>query len=85
MFLSPIHGEHGEYDPGSKHERGAPVLCTEMGGVIIAAAGENDTERKGAWGYTTAANSDDLLKRVEDIVTATVESGVVCGIVWTQL
>ena len=85
MFLAPIHGNKGEYDPGSTHERGAPVLCTEFGGVNIAAAGENDPTRKENWGYTTVKDSEDLLKRVEGIVMATVESGVVCGVVWTQL
>ena len=83
MFLGAIHGANGEYDEGSKHQRGAPILCTEFGGVNIAIA--NDDERKENWGYTTAKDSADLIKRVENIIMATVKIGHVCGIVWTQL
>lgn len=83
MFLSPIHGPSGEVDEGSKHLRGAPVMCTEFGGVNVAV--QNDDSRKGNWGYTTASDSDDLLRRVDDLIMATVKGGHVCGIVWTQL
>lgn len=82
MFLGAIHGPGGTHDEGSNHTRGAPILCTEFGGVNIAAS--NDDSRKGNWGYTTASDSADLLKRVESIIMATVQSGHVCGIVWTQ-
>lgn len=83
MFVKPIHGIGGEYDKGSEHERGMPILCTEVGGVNISAVA--DPEQRENWGYTTASNSKDLLKRVERIILGTVKSGVVCGIVWTQL
>ena len=83
MFLRPIHGTRGEYDKGSEHERGMPILCTELGGVNISAAA--DPGQKENWGYTTAKNGQDLVKRVEKIVMGTVQAGVVCGIVWTQL
>ncbi|KXL50461.1 glycoside hydrolase family 2 protein [Acidomyces richmondensis BFW] len=83
MFLSPIVGLTGEYDPGSQHQSGAPVLCTEFGGVNIAL--QRDDSRKENWGYTTAKDSQDLLKRVDGLIMAVVGSGTVCGIVWTQL
>ena len=83
MFLDGIHGGGGMYYEGSKHERGAPIMCTEFGGVNIASSVDKD--QKENWGYTTAKDSEDLLKRVERIVMATVKSGVVCGVVWTQL
>ena len=83
MFLGAIHGPGGEYDEGSRHQRGAPILCTEFGGVNVSKS--NDEARKENWGYTTAKDSKDLLKRIENIMMATVGSGVVCGIVWTQL
>lgn len=83
MFLGPIHGASGEVDEGSKHLRGAPVMCTEFGGVNVAV--QNDHSRKGNWGYTTASDSQDLLRRVDDLIMATVKGGHVCGIVWTQL
>ncbi|KAK5119569.1 hypothetical protein LTR85_007397 [Meristemomyces frigidus] len=70
-------------DEGSKHLRGAPVMCTEFGGVNVAL--RNDDSRKGNWGYTTASDSQDLLRRVDDLIMATVKGGHVCGIVWTQL
>ena len=83
MFLRPIHGAGGRYDKGSEHERGMPILCTELGGVNISAT--TDREQKQNWGYTTASDSQDLVKRVERIMMGTVQSDVVCGIVWTQL
>ena len=83
MFVRPTHGPRGEYDKGSEHQRGMPILCTELGGVNISAT--TDPEQKENWGYTTASDSQDLLKRVERIIMGTVKSGVVCGIVWTQL
>ena len=58
-------------------------MCTEFGGVNIDPSG-NDDSRKGNWGYTTAKNSSDLLKRVEDLILNTVKAGHICGIVWTQ-
>lgn len=83
MFLSPIYGKHGIEDEGSRHIQGAPVMCTEFGGVNIAAA--NDESRKGNWGYTTAKDAQDLLKRVEGLIMGVVKAGHCCGIVWTQL
>jgi hypothetical protein len=83
MFLPAVHGAKGSFDEASQHRRGAPILCTEFGGVNIATS--NDESRKDNWGYTTAKDSEDLLKRVEDIIMATVRSGIVCGFVWTQL
>ena len=84
MFTSPIHKGSVQIDPGCAHRPGAPVICTEFGGVNIApadkaAAGERD------WGYTTAADPKDLLKRFESLVQAVVEGGHTCGLVYTQL
>lgn len=83
MFLGKIQGPDGACDEGSRHQIGAPVICTEFGGVNIA--NFNDSERTQNWGYTTAKDSEDLLRRVENIIMATVKEGNVCGIVWTQL
>ena len=82
MFLGEIHGPGGEHDEGSRHRRGAPLLCTEFGGVNIAAS--NDHSRQENWGYTTAKDSADLLRRVEGLIMATVKTGHVCGFVYTQ-
>lgn len=82
MWLGPIYGPNGVEDDGSRHTRGAPVMNTEMGGVNIAV--KNDDSRKGNWGYTTAADSQDLLKRIENLLMATVKEGHLCAFVWTQ-
>ena len=73
---------------GSAHKDGAPVLCTEFGGVNIAPKdGKNDGSLDGGrdWGYTTAENPEDLLKRVERLMLGIAEGGHCCGFVYTQL
>lgn len=83
MFCQPIIGEDGRIiDAGASHRAGAPVICTEMGGVNIAPVGK---EKGRDWGYTTATDAEDLVKRVEKLVMGVVEGGLVCGFVWTQL
>ena len=86
MFLGPIYSSRNHHiiDPGSAHESGAPVMCTEFGGINIAPSSEHDEGRKTNWGYTTASDAKDLLKRIDEMVMATVGEGHVCGIVWTQ-
>ncbi|GIZ43652.1 hypothetical protein CKM354_000686900 [Cercospora kikuchii] len=111
MFLGPIYGKGQRIlDSGSVHETGAPVMCTEFGGINIAASNHrpdqqqplsseglkdkpkrleeqimgDDKERKVNWGYTTASDAKDLLRRIDDMVTSVVQQGHVCGIVWTQ-
>lgn len=83
MFLSPIHGSDGAVDEGSRHVRGTPVICSEFGGVNIAV--KNDEGRKDNWGYTTASDPKDLLRRLEGLMMATVGGGHVAGVVWTQV
>ncbi|OAA74359.1 beta-galactosidase [Akanthomyces lecanii RCEF 1005] len=70
-------------DPGAKHTDGKPIMCTEFGGVNIAAAKPGERDRD--WGYTTAQNPDDLLKRIERLVRGVVEGGHCCAFVYTQL
>ncbi|KAK8248646.1 family 2 glycoside hydrolase [Phyllosticta capitalensis] len=78
MFVEPIPG----VDPGSAHKPGAVVMNTEFGGVNIALAGAGQ-ERE--WGYTTASDPQDLLKRIERLMRAVVEAGNCSGFVYTQL
>ncbi|KXJ96018.1 glycoside hydrolase family 2 protein [Microdochium bolleyi] len=91
MFVARItddsSGERRERDPGAAHRPGAPVLCTEFGGVNIAPAATGDTGEKKErdWGYTTAADPADLLKRLEGLVMAVVDGDHCCGFVYTQL
>jgi hypothetical protein len=42
-------------------------------------------EKSKDWGYTTALDPVDLLKRFERLVMAVAEGGVCCGFVYTQL
>ncbi|CAO2654775.1 Nn.00g115080.m01.CDS01 [Neocucurbitaria sp. VM-36] len=80
IFLPPIESS----DPGSSHKEGAPVLCTEFGGVNIArSAADKAGDRD--WGYTTATSSSDLLSRIEKMMTGIVNGGHICGFVYTQL
>ncbi|KAF1988667.1 glycoside hydrolase family 2 protein [Aulographum hederae CBS 113979] len=77
-------------DTGAKHVSGAPILCTEFGGVNIAvskteSAAEGEEEENRDWGYTTASDPKDLLKRVEGLVMGVVKGGHCCGFVYTQL
>ncbi|KAH8676074.1 glycoside hydrolase superfamily [Xylariales sp. PMI_506] len=71
-------------DPGAQHKTGAPIICTEFAGVNIAPpAGEEKGERD--WGYTTASDSEDLLKRVGALVEALLGQRIISGFVYTQL
>lgn len=90
MFVSPVYGSGAVVlDPATVHKSGAPVICTEFGGVNIAPAqkGERKAERFGKedWGYTTASDPEDLLNRIERLVVGLVKGGHCCGMVYTQL
>jgi hypothetical protein len=68
------------------------VLCTEFGGVNIApSASEKERQEQAGekhdkdWGYTTAVDPADLLKRFEKLIMGVAEGGVCCGFVYTQL
>ena len=83
MFLQPLH--HSLHsDPGFTPAPGAPILCTEFGGINVAPA-ENAVKGEKDWGYTTASDPDDLLKRIEALVMGIVDGGLCCGFVYTQL
>ncbi|CAF3618135.1 hypothetical protein SNK03_002807 [Fusarium graminearum] len=80
VFLEPIPG----VDEGSAHKPGAPVMNTEFGGVNIAPA-KKEEGKDLDWGYTTATNPDDLVKRIERLVNGIVLGGHCCAFVYTQL
>lgn len=80
LFCPPIVDAEGRVvDHGCEHRHGAPVICTEMGGVNIKTGGGRD------WGYTTASDPNDLLARIEGMVMGVVEGGICSGFVYTQL
>ncbi|KAI3322062.1 glycoside hydrolase family 2 protein [Xylariaceae sp. AK1471] len=86
MFVGPI----GDIDPATKHCPGAPVICTEFAGVNIAPASPKGDEilpqgGGGEWGYTTAKDASDLLKRIEALAKAVIQGSHCSGFVYTQL
>jgi hypothetical protein len=86
MFVGPI----GDIEPAVKHRHGGPVICTEFAGVNIAPAGGKTDEIQpqgggGDWGYTTASDSSDLLKRIDALCKAVIQGRHCTGFVYTQL
>lgn len=79
MFTPAIPG-----DSGGKHTEGAPIMCTEFGGVNIAPAKKAEGEDRD-WGYTTASDPEDLLKRIKVLVNGVTAGGYCTTFVWTQL
>jgi hypothetical protein len=61
------------------------VICTEFGGVNIAPANDTSPVKSKDWGYTTAADPEDLLHRIDRLLVAVVKGGHCCGFVYTQL
>ncbi|KAI0889694.1 glycoside hydrolase family 2 protein [Annulohypoxylon maeteangense] len=84
FFVGPTSTPDGRKDEGTKHREGAPVICSEFGGVNIAPAKKEEGSERD-WGYTTASDPRDLLKRFDRLLRAVVEGGHICGIVYTQL
>ncbi|KAI1383490.1 glycoside hydrolase family 2 protein [Hypoxylon trugodes] len=84
FFVGPTTTADGHADDGTKHKIGAPVICSEFGGVNIAPA-KKDEKGERDWGYTTASDPKDLLKRFEALLQAVVKEGHICGFVYTQL
>lgn len=58
---------------------GAPILLTEYGGVAY-----RKSQQEG-WGYTTAGDEADFVKRFRDIIAAVYASPVLQGFCYTQL
>ncbi|KAI1443082.1 glycoside hydrolase family 2 protein [Annulohypoxylon stygium] len=84
FFVGPTSLPDGRKDEGTKHREGAPVICSEFGGVNIAPAKKEEGAERD-WGYTTASDPRDLLKRFDKLLRAVVEGGHICGVVYTQL
>jgi hypothetical protein len=83
IFVAPIL-KNDVSDLAGKHVEGAPILCTEFGGINIAPT-ENSAVGQRDWGYTTAENPQDLLQRLKNLMTGIVQGGICCGFVYTQL
>lgn len=66
------------YVQGSGY-RGEPILVSEFGGISFAACGEN------GWGYSTAQDKEDFLRRYEAVICPMLDSPCVQGFCYTQL
>lgn len=60
--------------------KGQPILITEFGGVKV------EEQQAGGWGYGESAESyDDLLERINNLVTIIEQEPEICGYCYTQL
>ncbi|PHH60281.1 hypothetical protein CDD81_1871 [Ophiocordyceps australis] len=86
LILGPKAGRD-LFVASARHQTGAPVMCTEFGGVNIAPAGNagEGASSDRDWGYTTATNAQDLLARFERLVKGVANGGHCCAFVYTQL
>lgn len=66
------------YVGGFTHE-GQPILVTEFGGI-----GYQKDAQEG-WGYTTAGDDDEFIRRYRDVVMALRESPLIQGFCYTQI
>ncbi len=66
------------YAPGYGY-RGEPILLTEFGGIAFESASAR------TWGYRTVSDSEGLLERYEDLISALLSSDTVQGFCYTQL
>ena len=62
-------------------DRGQPIMLTEFGGVKFVA----DSPADDAWGYSTAASTEDLAERLGALLDAVRASSVLAGFCYTQL
>ena len=87
VFLDPIlpNEQNPAGDQGSEHRPGAPILCTEFGGVNIAPKTGTSAANSSDWGYTTVDDPEHLLAMFEELVMGVINGGHCCGFVYTQL
>ena len=77
-ILKTRHAGRGMYAQGWKYE-GQPIIVSEFGGISF---------EKGSWkgwGYSSAENEEDFIRRYYDVVSAMLESPLVQGFVYTQI
>lgn len=77
-ILNSFPGGHALFANGYEYN-GEPIMVTEFGGISYCKDG---TE---GWGYTSANDQEDYLRRFRDVVEPLLESELVQGYVYTQL
>jgi beta-galactosidase/beta-glucuronidase len=66
------------YVPGFEY-RNEPILVTEFGGIAY----QKDAQK--GWGYTTATDDSEFIRRYRDVIAAILASSLVQGFCYTQL
>lgn len=66
------------YTTGYAHQ-GEPILLTEFGGVAYRKSAQE------GWGYSTAADEGDFLRRLKEIMDAVLASPLLQGFCYTQI
>ncbi|HEX2864204.1 MAG TPA: glycoside hydrolase family 2 TIM barrel-domain containing protein, partial [Deinococcales bacterium] len=78
--LSSTRPSRRNFYIGGHKRAGEPVLLTEFGGLSHA---PNSSDRW--WGYGTLPDTETLLARYEELVSAVLDSPVLAGFCYTQL
>jgi beta-galactosidase/beta-glucuronidase len=77
-ILSARPARRDLFAPGHAYE-GQPIIVSEFGGIAYKLGGAS------GWGYTTAEDEADFIRRYEAVVSAVLESPEVQGFCYTQL
>ncbi|MBM7551510.1 glycoside hydrolase family 2 protein [Thalassobacillus pellis] len=77
-ILSFMPSDRHLYIPGFSYD-GEPIHVSEFGGIAFESGSQK------GWGYTSASNEEDFIRRYEDVVSALLESPLVQGFCYTQL
>lgn len=77
-ILGSKHAGRGIMAQGWKYED-EPIIVSEFGGISY-----KKTDWEG-WGYSSASNDEDFIKRYYDVISAMLESPLVQGFCYTQL
>ncbi|NLA85056.1 MAG: glycoside hydrolase family 2, partial [Clostridiales bacterium] len=79
-ILSSRPASKALYAKGWKYN-GQPILVTECGGISF----EVGDKGKGGWGYSTASDGADFIKRYQAVIRPIMESRMIQGFCYTQL
>jgi beta-galactosidase/beta-glucuronidase len=71
-------GERDLYISGFAYD-GAPIFISEFGGIAFKKSGWK------GWGYTSASDDEDFVRRYSDVVSSMLKSPLVQGFCYTQL
>ncbi len=64
--------------------RGQPIMLTEFGGIACRPSAAGADARQPAWGYSYAANADELLRRYAELLDVVATTALFSGFCYTQ-